>query len=70
MTQILKSLNFQQLLKRILRASSFLGGAIAILWVRPLYFSALQISDEEYVKLKCMQLLTEAFDTDPLKCIT
>ena len=43
MTQILKFLNFQQLLKRILRASSCLGGAIAILWVRPLYFSALQI---------------------------
>ena len=43
MTQILKFLNLQQLLKRILRASSCLGRAIAILWVRPLYFSALQM---------------------------
>ena len=43
MTQILKFLNFQQLLKHILRASSCLGGAIAILWVRPLYFSALHL---------------------------
>jgi len=43
MTQILKFLNFQQLLKRVLRASSCLGGAIAILWVRPLYFPALQL---------------------------
>jgi len=30
MTQILKFLNFQQLLKCILRASSCLGGAISI----------------------------------------
>ena len=35
-----KFLKFQQLLKCILRASSCLGGAI---WVRPLYFSALQV---------------------------
>ena len=44
MTQILKFLNFQQLLKCILRASLCLGEKFHYLWVRPLYFSALQLS--------------------------
>jgi len=41
---ILKFLNFQQLLKHILRVFSYLGGANSIiLWVRPLCFWALQL---------------------------
>ena len=45
MIQILKFLNFQQLLKCILRASSCLGEQFQYSCVRPLYFSALHCSN-------------------------
>ena len=43
MTEIFKFLKFQQLLKHILTVFSSLRGLVQCLWVRPLWFRALQI---------------------------